>query len=62
MTFLDGDIQISRYKQFRHSNEINIKIFHIQFLKNDWFSNRKLSECCKKLAIVSGRGVTRIKS
>ena len=34
MACLDQDIQISRYQQFRHSNEINMKIFHIRFLSN----------------------------
>ena len=62
MTCLDRDIQISRYKQFRHNNEINMKISHVQFLRNHWFSNRKLPESCRKLAIASGRGVARIKS
>ena len=62
MPCLDRDIQISRYKQFRHSNEINVKIVYIRFLRNHWFSNRKLPESCRKLAIASGRGVARIKS
>ena len=34
MACLDRDVQISRYKQFGHSNEINMKIFHIRFLRN----------------------------
>ena len=54
MACLDRDIQISRYKQFKHSNKINMKIFHIQFLKNNWFLNRKLPESCRKLAMASG--------
>ena len=62
MACLDRDIQISRNKQFRHSNEINVKIFHIRFLRNYWFSNRKLPESCRKLAIASGRSVARMKS
>ena len=56
------DIQISRYEQFRHSNEINMKIFHIRFFRNHWFSNWKILESCRKLVIVSRRGVARIKS
>ena len=57
MAFLNRDIQISRYKQFRHSNEINI---HIQFLRNHWFSNGKLLESYRKLAIASSKGTARI--
>ena len=51
---LDRDIQISRYKQFRYSNEINMKISHIRFLRNHWLSNQKLPEPCRKLAFASG--------
>ena len=58
---LDRDIQISRYIQFRQSNEISMKIFHIRFLRNRWFSNRKLSGSCRKLAITSDRAIARIK-
>ena len=54
MTCLDRDIQISKHKQFRHSNEINMKIVHIRFLRNHWFSNWKLPEFCKKLPVASG--------
>ena len=59
MAFLNRDIQISRYKQFRHSNESNI---HIQFLRNQWFSNGKFLLSCGKLAIASSKGVARIRS
>ena len=59
---LDRDIQISKYKQFRYNDKINMKSFRIRFLKNHWFSNRKLPESCRKLAIASDRGVAGIKS
>ena len=62
MTCLDRDIQISRYKQFKQSNQISMEIFHIRFLSNHWFSNRKLPESCRKLAVASDRGIARIKS
>ena len=62
MACLDRDIQISRYKRLKHSNEINMKIFHIRFLRNHWVLNRKLPESCRKLPIASGRDGARIKS
>ena len=62
MACLDRDVQISRYKRFGHSNKINMKIFHIRFLRNHWFLNRKFPESFRKLAIASGRGAASIKS
>ena len=38
MACLDQNIQISRYTYFRHSNEIKMRTFHIQFLINHRFS------------------------